>query len=96
MTEVEIEELKELEKLILSENFIVLNGPLSSGKSAYVEYLRKFYKNQILTLFVDYTTDLKSLLGSYVCTEKIGQFEWKDGPLVKAMEEGKWLVFKNF
>ncbi len=34
-------------------------------------------------------------MGSYVCSEKIGQFEWRVGPLVCAMERGAWLVLKN-
>ena len=36
-------------------------------------------------LFIDNTTDLKSLIGSYVCGEKIGEFEWRDGPLLRSI-----------
>lgn len=49
-----------------------------------------------MTLFIDASTDLKSLLGSYICGEQLGKFEWVDGPLVQSMQRGLWLVFKNF
>lgn len=52
-------------------------------------------KETTISLFIDSTTDLKSLIGSYICTENIGQFEWRNGPLIKCMEEGMWLILEN-
>jgi midasin (ATPase involved in ribosome maturation) len=34
-------------------------------------------------------------LGCYTCSEKIGEFEWKSGPLFQAITEGCVLVIKN-
>lgn len=45
---------------------------------------------------MDGQTDFKSLLGNYTCSEKVGEFEWKKGPLVSAMENGLWLILENF
>jgi midasin (ATPase involved in ribosome maturation) len=38
--------------------------------------------------------DSKSLLGTYVCTEN-GEFTFQKGPLIKAMEQGLWLVIRD-
>lgn len=79
----------------LEHTFIVIDGPAGSGKTTVVNEILRRTKETSISLFVDATTDLKSLLGSYVCTENIGQFSWKNGPLIKAMEEGMWLVLEN-
>lgn len=31
----------------------------------------------MITIFLDSSVDLKSLIGSYICSERIGEFEWK-------------------
>lgn len=41
------------------------------------------------------TLDLKSLIGTYVCSERIGEFEWRDGPLSSAYKNGYFLVLEN-
>lgn len=53
--------------------------------------------DQIVTVHLaDTSLDPRSLLGSYVSSPtQLGTFEWKDGVLVRAMKEGKWLVFKD-
>jgi midasin len=44
----------------------------------------------------DTSLDPRSLLGSHVSSAtKPGTFEWKEGVLVKAMKQGKWVVFKD-
>jgi midasin len=54
-------------------------------------------KNQIITIHLaDTSLDARSLLGSYISSPKQpGTFEWKDGVVVRAMREGKWLVFED-
>ena len=58
--------------------FFVFHGPYGSGKSSLVG--RQFFgsnHSSVISLCIDNTVDFKSLIGSYVCSEKIGQFEWK-------------------
>lgn len=53
--------------------------------------------SNIVTIHLsDTSLDPRSLLGSYVSSgENPGSFEWKDGVLVQALQEGKFLVLEN-
>ena len=77
-------------------DFIILNGISGTGKSSYLSLLQKKAQKSAITLYMDGQTDFKSLLGNYTCSEKVGEFEWKKGPLVSAMESGLWLILENF
>ncbi|KAL4081238.1 P-loop containing nucleoside triphosphate hydrolase protein [Scleroderma citrinum] len=79
----------------------LITSPPSSGKSLFLAYLASILfpdtKDQIVTVHLgDTSLDPRSLLGSYVSSPtQLGTFEWKDGVLVRAMKEGKWLVLKD-
>ena len=50
----------------------------------------------VIINLADTSLDPRSLLGSHVSSAtKSGTFEWKEGVLVKAMKQGKWVVFKD-
>lgn len=87
--------MDELKTTIFEHSLVVLDGPAGSGKTRMVNHIAEELKETTIALFIDSTTDLKSLVGSYVCTENIGSFEWRNGPLIKCMEEGLWLVLEN-
>lgn len=79
----------------------LITSPPSSGKSLFLSQLASMLypdaNDQIVTVHLaDTSLDPRSLLGSYVSSPtQFGTFEWKDGVLVRAMREGKWLVFKD-
>jgi midasin len=80
---------------------ILLTSEPSSGKSLLLSYLagvlHPAVENQIITIHLaDTSLDPRSLLGSYVSSpSKPGNFEWKEGVLIRAMKQGKWVVLKD-
>ncbi|KAL4259301.1 Midasin, partial [Pleurotus pulmonarius] len=80
---------------------ILLTSPSSCGKSLLLSHLAKILypkaQNQIITIhFADTSLDPRSLLGSYISSPtQPGTFEWKDGTLVRAMKQGKWVVLED-
>ncbi|KAH7927800.1 midasin [Leucogyrophana mollusca] len=79
----------------------LISSPPSSGKSLLLSHLASVLypgeRDRIVTIHLaDTSLDPRSLLGSYVSSPtQLGTFEWKDGVLVRAMKEGKWLVFED-
>ncbi|KAH0831978.1 midasin [Lanmaoa asiatica] len=79
----------------------LITSPPSSGKLLFLSQLASVVypkaNDQIVTVHLaDASLDPRSLLGSYISSPtQLGTFEWKDGVLVRAMREGKWLVFKD-
>ena len=79
----------------------LLTSSPSSGKSLLIHHLSNLLhprsENHVVTIHLaDTSLDPRSLLGSHVSSSaKPGTFEWKEGVLVKAMTQGKWVVFKD-
>ena len=40
-------------------------------------------------LFCDEQTDIKTLLGAYVCGDTVGEFVWRPGVVTEALQHGK-------
>ncbi|KZT19503.1 P-loop containing nucleoside triphosphate hydrolase protein [Neolentinus lepideus HHB14362 ss-1] len=80
---------------------VLLTSPPSSGKSLLLSYLASTLypevPNQLVVIeLADTSLDPRSLLGSYVSSPTSpGTFEWREGVLVRAMREGKWVVFRD-
>lgn len=49
----------------------------------------------ILYLHLDDQMDAKSLMGTYVCTSRPGEFAWQPGPLTQAVVQGRWVVIED-
>ena len=79
----------------------LLTSAPSSGKTTLIHHLSQLVhpssSNQVITIHLaDTSLDPRSLIGSYVSsTTAAGTFEWKDGVLVTAMREGRWVVLKD-
>ncbi|XP_056176640.1 midasin isoform X2 [Syzygium oleosum] len=74
---------------------VLLYGPSGVGKSALVSKLACDSGNRVLSIQMDDQIDSKTLIGSYVCTEKPGEFRWQPGSLTQAIENGLWVVFED-
>ncbi|KAE9591035.1 putative P-loop containing nucleoside triphosphate hydrolase [Lupinus albus] len=44
---------------------------------------------------MDDQIDGRTLVGSYVCTERPGEFRWQPGSLTQAVQNGFWIVFED-
>ena len=77
---------------------VIIRGPIGCGKSRLINIAAsKQQENaEVISLFVDSSTDPKSLVGSYVSGKVSGEFVWNDGILIDSIKSGKWLVIENF
>ncbi|CAN0878069.1 MDN1 [Linum grandiflorum] len=74
---------------------VLLYGPPGVGKTSLIDKLAQDTGNQVLSIYMDDQLDGKTLLGSYVCTEKPGEFKWQHGSLIQAVLNGYWVVFED-
>ncbi|ONI15461.1 hypothetical protein PRUPE_3G044200 [Prunus persica] len=74
---------------------VLLYGPTGCGKSALISKLSQDSGNQVLSIHMDDQIDGRTLIGSYVCTEKPGEFKWQPGSLTQAVSNGYWVVFED-
>ncbi|KAF8635894.1 hypothetical protein AX15_000074 [Amanita polypyramis BW_CC] len=79
----------------------LLTSSPSAGKSLLLTHLAHLLHpqnfNHLITIHLaDTSLDPRALLGSYVSSPTSpGTFEWKEGVLVRAMREGRWVVFED-
>ncbi|CAI0419971.1 unnamed protein product [Linum tenue] len=74
---------------------VLLYGQPGVGKTGLISKLAEDTGNQVLSIHMDDQIDGKTLLGSYVCTEKPGEFRWQHGTLIQAVLGGYWVVFED-
>ncbi|XP_048323691.2 midasin isoform X2 [Ziziphus jujuba] len=74
---------------------VLLYGPTGCGKSSLVSNIAQNSGNQVLSIHMDDQIDGKTLVGSYVCTERPGEFRWQPGSLTQAVLHGYWVVFED-
>ncbi|GIX62214.1 midasin, putative [Babesia caballi] len=74
-------------------------GSVVSGECCKEFYIRELANrvgvphDRIRRIYTDETTDVKSLVGQWICTEKVGEFKFSYGILSTAMRRGHWLIF---
>ena len=93
--------LRDLALLLSLRHPTLLTSSPSSGKSLLIRHLSSLLyprseNHAVILHLADTSLDPRSLLGSHVSSAtEPGTFEWKEGVLVKAMKQGKWVVFKD-
>ena len=88
--------LQRLAMSITTDNCILVEGPLSCGKTTLIEHLAKTNKAKLIKYQMDDFMDSKALIGSYICSDVPGEFMWKPGPLFSAVNEDCWLLLEDF
>ncbi|VDP20601.1 unnamed protein product [Soboliphyme baturini] len=70
---------------------ILIQGETSVGKTSMIQYLAKLTGNQCFRINNHEHTDMQEYVGSYV-TDSSGKLTFVEGPLVKAMRSGAWII----
>ncbi|XP_076780137.1 midasin isoform X2 [Arvicanthis niloticus] len=91
--------LQTLAVAVASQNAVLLEGPIGSGKTSLVEYLAavtgRTKPPQLLKVQLGDQTDSKMLLGMYRCTDVPGEFVWQPGTLTQAATKGHWILLED-
>ncbi|XP_067882619.1 midasin [Heterodontus francisci] len=91
--------LHNLAMAVVSQNAVLLEGPIGCGKTALVEYLAALTGRQkppeFLKVQLGDQTDSKMLLGMYRCADVPGEFVWQPGSLTQAVTNGYWLLLED-
>eukprot|EP00795_Rhopilema_esculentum_P017643 gene17642-9287_t len=73
---------------------ILLEGSPGVGKTSLVTALARHSGNELTRINLSEQTDVTDLFGADLPLEggKGGQFAWRDGPFLKALKQGHWIV----
>ncbi|XP_058222016.1 midasin-like isoform X2 [Rhododendron vialii] len=74
---------------------VLLYGPPGAGKTKLINELAWDSGSPVLSIHMDEQIDGKTLIGSYICSEKPGEFRWQPGSLTQAIINGLWFVFED-
>lgn len=77
--------------VFLKTSPILLQGPTSSGKTTIVKYLADITGHKFVRINNHEHTDMSEYIGAYAPSSS-GKFEFVDGALVTAIDEGSWVV----
>ncbi|CAD5111280.1 DgyrCDS602 [Dimorphilus gyrociliatus] len=73
---------------------ILLEGSPGVGKTTVVQELARVSGFQVTRINLSEQTDISDLFGADLPVEggKGGLFEWRDGPILKALKNGHWII----
>ncbi|XP_053995785.1 midasin isoform X2 [Hylaeus anthracinus] len=88
-----INSLKILRALQLKKP-IILEGSPGVGKTSLVSALARASGHRLLRLNLSDQTDISDLFGADLPVEggKLGEFSWRDGPFLRALKNGDWIL----
>uniref|UniRef100_A0A5S6QIN1 Midasin n=1 Tax=Trichuris muris TaxID=70415 RepID=A0A5S6QIN1_TRIMR len=84
--------LEDLCRVVSARRFpVLLQGETSVGKTSMIQFLASLTGNVCVRINNHQNTDVQDYTGSYV-TDSSGKFVFVEGPLVKAMRAGYWII----
>ncbi|KRY42982.1 Midasin [Trichinella spiralis] len=84
--------LEDLCRVVSSRKYpVLLQGETSVGKTSLISYLANCTGNVCMRINNHQNTDIQDYVGSYV-NNASGQLVFVEGPLVKAMRNGHWII----
>ncbi|KFD67272.1 hypothetical protein M514_05069, partial [Trichuris suis] len=84
--------LEDLCRVVSARRFpVLLQGETSVGKTSMIQFLAALTGNVCIRINNHQNTDLQDYTGSYI-SDSSGKFVFVEGPLVKAMRAGYWII----
>lgn len=71
---------------------ILLEGPPGCGKSSLIEALSSSARYPFLRINLSESTEMSDLVGSDAPGQNQGIFEFREGPLLRALKDGAWVL----
>lgn len=73
---------------------ILLEGSPGVGKTSLIQALSKASGHKLTRINLSEQTDVSDLFGADLPTDggEGGCFEWRDGPFLRALKEGNWIL----
>ncbi|CAJ1345251.1 unnamed protein product, partial [Effrenium voratum] len=95
-TEPAAQAMRQLLLAIGVQSPVLLSGPSGVGKTTFLRRAAQLMgQHEPVFLFCDEQTDIKMLLGAYVCGQTVGEFLWRPGVVTEALQKGRWLVLED-
>ena len=89
-----VENCRKIALALLHSSLLILTGPIGSGKGFLLNHVAHQLQNpeELLTIHLNETSDVKSLIGFYSSESIETGLTWKSGVLTQAMKNGYWLI----
>lgn len=73
---------------------ILLEGSPGVGKTSLIQAVSKASGHKLVRINLSDQTDVSDLFGADLPTDggDCGSFEWRDGPFLRALKEGSWIL----
>lgn len=78
----------------IANRAILLEGSPGVGKTSLVQAVAKASGHKLIRINLSEQTDVSDLFGADLPTDggDGGSFEWRDGPFLRALKEGSWIL----
>ena len=82
---------------LLNNSLLIVAGPTGSGKNFLLKHVAYHLQRpeELITLHLNESSDVKSLIGFYTSESLEMGLTWKPGVLTNAMRNGSWLIIED-